>query len=700
MVACSNFVSRQIPLWLHQFHPNSRGWRGHVLFIGLTAIGCVWLYGGFLFHTYAGADFPPAVSYALNFQIALDHGQFPPRLVETAREFQLGLGTVDGTPATPDAPVFQYYAFLPSALAYPFLTAGVPGPEAVGCAILLSFLIGSGALYATAIILNASRGAAFVAVWAYLVSPWLISNIYGRGGVAEGISHAILPILLLGVAFAWTGRHRSAIVTIAAGIALLALAHNIFLLYGVFLCAIVCAAGGIVELVVERPRSMAALLRCAAPYLSIGVGVLLGLALSIWQWLPAYLTVTETTFAANVTETVVPQDYSNLSGAFGLPKRYEFFGAQTPHFFTIGWWTIPAVIAILVIVSGRRRKYAVVIAALFAVFFLLCYLPGYVFPLLPYAFGTTQVTFRLLAFVSLIGAFALCLNPYRLRTPWALAIVALMTATQLGVIYYPMPKFRFTNEQYLKGWEVNAFHPSSSLTEGLFRINQHGGILSTNTILVSRLRSLTGAKRQLMNIRLIGTPLKGMQNFELSVEELLPTKVTYDKEPMTESDFDVTFKLPATSQRIRVAASHYVTAAGLNIFAKLKRVYLIEDPINSYIYSDAIDRIQFHGLRRKFSVRPERMKDFHPTAEGLYVLEIPMVYSDFLVAKQNGAILPHWCDFNYRLNVAVRSLSQPVEIAYRLPWWMWAVTWLALLFFVGLLIWQFRLAIQTRRRLS
>lgn len=413
---------------------------------------------------------------------------------------------------------------------------------------------------------------------------------------------------------------------------------------------------------------------------------------------PAYLTVTETSFAQNVTETIVPQDYSSLSGAYGLPKRYEHFGAQTMHFFTIGWWTIPAVVAALIVVSGKRRKYATIVAILFAIFFALCYLPDYIFPILPYAFGATQVTFRLLAFLSLIGAFALCLNPYRFRMRWALALVALMTASQLGVIYYPMPKFRFTDEQYLKGWEVNAFHPNSSLTEGIFRINQHGGLPSTNIILASRLHELAQDKRQPMTLRLIGTPLKGMNEFELSVEELGPAKTTYAKLPMTEAEFDVTFPLPATSEKVRVVASRYVVAAGLDTFAKLKRAYLIQNPEESYVYADALERSQSHGTWRMFSVRPERIKEFHSTANGRYVLEIPMVYSRFLVARQNGMPLAGWSDLNYRLNVQVSNLSQPVEIEYRLPGWIWALTWIALSILAGLLVWEARSAIRSRRR--
>src|SRR5258708_3466581 len=74
----------------------------------------------------ASGDFGPGVSYALNFKEAFNNGQWIPRWVIFPRELTIGGGSIDGTVPTADSPAFQYYAFLQSALAYPFLSIGIP----------------------------------------------------------------------------------------------------------------------------------------------------------------------------------------------------------------------------------------------------------------------------------------------------------------------------------------------------------------------------------------------------------------------------------------------------------------------------------------------------------------------------------------------------------------------------------------------
>jgi hypothetical protein len=63
-----------------------------------------------------------------------------------------------------------------------------------------------------------------------------------------------------------------------------------------------------------------------------------------------------------------------------------------------------------------------------------------------------------------------------------------------------------------------------------------------------------------------------------------------------------------------------------------------------------------------------------------------MVYSQFLVARQNGNLLPTWSDFNYRLNVQVSDLLAPVEVVYQLPSWTWALAASALTHLIALLV--------------
>jgi len=651
--------------------------------IGALLGGCIWLYGGFILRTYAGADFPPAVSYALNFQIALDHGQLPPRMVEFPREFQLGMGTVDHTPPTPDAPVFQYYAFLPSALAYPWLSFGIKGPEALGWVILSTFAIGAICLYLTALLLGARRNLALLAAWSYLVSPWLISNIYGRGGVAEGVSHALLPLLGLGIACAWTGRHRAAIIATATGIAGLALAHNIFLLHGALFCGLVISCEGIFFVVALWRKTGGKPATHLARGANLAVGLGLGLAVSSWQWMPAYMAVGDTSFAGQVANTYV-QDFASWSGIVGFPKTYSYGGSQTPFFFTIGWWSIPSLMLAVWLTPAGRRSRAVALAGVFIAYFVLTYAPGFGYALLPSAFNATQVTFRTLAFLSFAGALALAL--VRLQPGWitTLALLFAMTASQLAVIYYPEPVFRYTDDQYLKGWEVNAFHAYPRYLSSTFRVRGDGGLISENIIHLASWRDETGAKSRPVGLRMIGQTMKKIEKpFQLWLGPIdqEPDDIPGNAVSVDSDRFDVTVPIPESPDDLRVFFTGSI-ASGAMAAIYLERAYLTEKPAASYVYSDALMRTEATGLRRTFGILPERLRDFSPAPSNGYVVEIPMVYNRFLVARQDDGPLKSWVDFNYRLNVRVPDLARPIVVAYEIPqpiWWLSAAGLAALM---------------------
>ncbi|MBI5132488.1 MAG: hypothetical protein HZA66_23865 [Rhodopseudomonas palustris] len=650
----------------------------HAWAVAALLAGCFWLYGGFLWRTYAGADFPPAVSYAMNFKIALDHGQLPPRLVEFPREFQLGGGTVDGTPPTPDAPVFQYYAFLPSALAYPFLSAGIKGPEALGWVLLLCFAVGALCLYVAALLLGARRNLALLASWSYLVSPWLISNIYARGGVAEGVSHALLPMMALGFACAWTGRYRAAVVATALGIGAMALAHNIFLLHGAFFGGL-AVVFGLVAAVVARRRDGGRLApRLLAPG-SVALGLGLGLAITAWQWMPAYLGLKDTSFAAQVTDSFV-QDFSSLSGIFGWPRRFSLLGNETSFFFTVGWWTVPSVLVAVWLARPGRRAFAAILAALFVAYFLLTYTPKFAYSLLPQAFTATQISFRTLAFLSLAGALALMLVRWRPGWKTTAALLTLMTASQWVVISYPVPLFRFTDDQYLKGWEVNAFHTFPRYVNEEFRVLMNGGLIALNDIDIEKWRETTAAQSSPLALRLVGRTVKGV---ELPYDVWLgppgdkgvskPT-IPEDATRIDSEQFDIVLPVADAAARIRVGFSRSVPVSIHQVAFNLDRAYLIEGPGRSYVYADAVQRSKAHGLQRVFSVQQDLVGNYQPSASGSYVVEVPMVYSRFLVARQDGAPLKAWVDFNYRLNIRTTDLRQPIVVTYEIPWLIWALT--------------------------
>ena len=59
----------------------------------------------------------------------------------------------------------------------------------------------------------------------YALTPYLISNLYGRIDVAESIAHSELPFLALGVAMAMTRSARAGAAVIAVAMFCLALTY-------------------------------------------------------------------------------------------------------------------------------------------------------------------------------------------------------------------------------------------------------------------------------------------------------------------------------------------------------------------------------------------------------------------------------------------------------------------------------------------
>lgn len=642
--------------------------RNHILAerrapVAILFVVCAWLYGGYLREgMYTGnGDFLPAASLALNFKLALDHGQFPPRLVETAREGLPGAGPYDGVPPTSDVPVFQYYGFLTGALTYPFLEAGIKGARAVGAGMLMAFLLGTASLYFAARRLGAPQRGAFLVSWSYILSPWLISNYYSKGGVAESISHAILPVLVLGFSWAWTSHYRAAILTIGAGIFALALSHNIFFLYGVVLCALVCIFSFIGTLWIKKPRRWRSIVMCAAAPFSIGFGVLLGMALSAWQWIPALLSVSQTIFDFSGGGGVAP----NSDLTFGLMQPYP------PYYPTIGWWTIPSIFVAVLWSRREQWPYAVALAATFAAYFLLTYEPQFITPHLPGVFSAAQFTNRFLAFLSLIGAFSLSLLKRWPNIPATVGIGIVIFASEIPAMYTLSPVFNYTEEQLVKAAEQGAYSIGPKFVDRPFRMYS-GWLRPNTTIYLDRWQQITRAPTGPIHLRVAGRALEGMGSFALQLgspnEERLLASAQIDQ-----LDFDVTFTVENPPSQIQFQASRYkvLDFLGSRTFIRPDRVYLIEDPPESYIYADAVDRVEAKGLRRVFKVKDAAATSARPTKSDDFVLELPIAYSPFFVARQHEKAIKGWADFNYRIDVRTPDLIAPIVVTYEIPTWIW-----------------------------
>lgn len=219
----------------------------------------------------------------------------------------------------------------------------------------------------------------------------------------------------------------------------------------------------------------------------------------------------------------------------------------------------------------------------------------------------------------------------------------------------------------------------------------------SNTIDVAQWRTVTGAQQSPLNLRLIGRTLPNVAKpysvwAGLISDSVVPSDHNYFRE-VHEDQFDIGFQLPDGVQNARIHFTNSVQVSLYQIAFNLERAYLIEGPASSHVYSDAVSRSEYPGLRRRFTVDPTKIANYEPSPSGGYVVEVPMVFSRYLVARQGDLVLKSWVDFNYRLNVRVRDLVQPIWVTYEIPrliWWLTisgiAALALVLLLPIGLLL--------------
>lgn len=249
-----------------------------------------------------------------------------------------------------------------------------------------------------------------------------------------------------------------------------------------------------------------------------------------------------------------------------------------------------------------------------------------------------------------------------------------MTASQLGVIFYPMPQYRYTDEQYEKGWEVGAFSKASDLTPGPLRQDQVGATMNDNRIALSRWRALSGVEDGVVRLRIVGTVPEGTADFDLLIEDA-DTLGVLATAPMSAGTFDITVSLAGNADYIHINAPEENTQWSV---LRANRVYLLPAEPNAFVYAEDLEKIESHGLTRVFSVSQAR-RDADQAGAASHVLEVPMVGNMFLVARQDGVVLESWSDLNNRMNVRVANLGAPVEVRYQIPLWIWLLTLAGLL---------------------
>lgn len=195
------------------------------------------------------------------------------------------------------APLFQFYPPLASYGALVFHWAGLGWIESTKLMFTVALLLSGLGAYTYARWLFRDRRAAFVAGAAYLFAPYLLTNVYERGALAETLALGLLPWVFWGLHRALEQPQRERVAVGAILVALLMLAHNITALFGLPVVVIYLALTAWYQ-------------RRLNQFVGVVAACGLGLGLSAFYWVPAL---------AEVRYTRV--ESSMLSGRFSAAEN-------------------------------------------------------------------------------------------------------------------------------------------------------------------------------------------------------------------------------------------------------------------------------------------------------------------------------------------------------------------------------------------
>ena len=253
-------------------------------------------------------DLARHVALALNFKDAILSGQVIPRLQLT---------TVHGIQ---DIPVFQYYGFLSSLLAQPGLFFNLSELYSLILGVVIARFIGCLALLGVCLKLNLGWYSGLISIFAWLFFPYIQTNLYGRAAIPEAVAQALLPLIPLAWAIAVGGSSRAAALLTALIIFLLALAHPIFLMWGVvtiFLFVFLDFCMG--RYYASKSNLM---------------GLIAGLGMSSFQWLPSLITKKDFFIPFLELNPSLNAHLTSYSGFYGFPEALPTFVGNNLFFYS------------------------------------------------------------------------------------------------------------------------------------------------------------------------------------------------------------------------------------------------------------------------------------------------------------------------------------------------------------------------------
>lgn len=263
----------------------------------LALIAALPLWGPGLVNTRGGGDSPFLLWRVHQLAANLSDGIFPARWMPDAT---YGLGY----------PFFNYYAALPFYLAAFFNRVGLDILTAIKLTQTLGFILAALTSYGWFRRVFSSQAAAWLGAAAYIFAPFHLVNVYVRGdSLAEFYAFAFYPLILWAIDNATRQPALENVIALGLTYSGLIITHTLssalfspfILLYAIVQILIPPYPLSTIHYPLPHRR---------ASITALIAGLILGLALSAWYWLPAAL---ETGYVQPAT---LQQGYFNYSGHF------------------------------------------------------------------------------------------------------------------------------------------------------------------------------------------------------------------------------------------------------------------------------------------------------------------------------------------------------------------------------------------------
>ncbi len=620
-------------------------------------------------------DLARHVALALNFRDAVDQGQYIPRL-------QPNPGNL------PDLPVYQYYGFLSSAVSQVGLWLHFPAVNAVILGVALCRAVGLMALFFSLKRIGASAIGSIIACCAYIFFPYLQTNLDGRVAIPEAYAHGLLPFLFMGYVYAIIEKGwLLPVLLIALSIVFLALSHSIFLLWG-FVTGLVLAIVSLWMSNKYRYRRFAVLI----------VGLMLGLAISSFQWYPAFISSGDLNINYSGSTPYGAAHLTSLSGFLGFPKK--FCSDASDYYFTGAIWVLPVIgLSILLFckISNSYNNFlrTVVVAslAILVLFLTLSISPFDVWAYLPRTTFATQFPYRLLAFVGLFSAVLLGLVLDKMITSSGLKIARggfIVASCGMSLI----APGNISGPRLLQQSDSEIVSAFSSFD---YVISEKGSPTAGDGWLIKdNLIHLPKSERG-YHVTVRGHLAGVVGAGDLSLWFVNPNdsnSVVSDVFIVNGNLFEHTFGIQGGYQTVRLVSSKYARPSDIDpksrdtrlLSVKIDGLHLSDASVKLIIPSE-IRREVIGGYTRKFSLANDFALDSHMTHR--LILTLPLAYSRFVQLTQHGRKLDASANAQGLTMVQVSNITDPIYSVFRLPLIVTIVCGASLVLFLVLSVFYF-----------